>query len=453
MATIAIAGASGFVGSHLIQRLLGKHTLVALGRSLPNGVPVGVEWRVTDLFSMQSTFEALRGVDVAIYLVHSMMPSSMLFQGSFHDTDLLLADNFAQACAANGVKQVIYLGGLLPLGYVSPHLQSRFEVEGVLRSTGVPTTVLRAGMIVGPGGSSFEILRSLVERLPFMILPRWTQRTTQAIFIDDVINTLEGVILGSKFFGKNLDVVNGESLTYQDLLKRMAAVLGLDRPMFAVPISSTRFSKLWVTVFGKSTYELVSPLIDSLLCDLPQMQIPENLERFIHFRGFEAMVLKAVKDKVQRPSVPPKRRIRMGKSVRSIQRLPKTPHRDCHWIAREYMQWVPRSLPFLIRVRTSEDGKTVAFYLTFFWKPLLVLKHIQGQDDARRKKFFIVDGVLTQTVNTGWLEFRQINAGQYTLVALHEFVPSLPWLVYIITQAQFHKAVMYFFSRHLLRFP
>jgi uncharacterized protein YbjT (DUF2867 family) len=112
-------------------------------------------WRACDLFSSTSTHAAMEGIDIAIYLVHSMMPSSRLFQGNFHDTDLLLADNFAKACARDGVKHIIYLGGLVPdSGFVSQHLQSRLEVEGVLHASGIPVTVLRAGMVVGGVGRS-----------------------------------------------------------------------------------------------------------------------------------------------------------------------------------------------------------------------------------------------------------------------------------------------------------
>ncbi|MFM8270683.1 MAG: NAD(P)H-binding protein, partial [Pseudomonadota bacterium] len=114
MAKIAIAGASGFVGKNLISHLKTVHSVRALGRSKPSSPESGVEWKETELFSASSTIEALKGIDVAIYLVHSMLPSSKLFQGNFHDTDLLLADNFSNACKENGVKQIIYLGGLVP---------------------------------------------------------------------------------------------------------------------------------------------------------------------------------------------------------------------------------------------------------------------------------------------------------------------------------------------------
>jgi uncharacterized protein YbjT (DUF2867 family) len=160
---VAIAGASGFVGSHLVPALREQFDVIALARQ-PRDTVDGVAWRACDLFSTSSTRAALEGVDVAIYLVHSMMPSSRLFQGSFHDTDLLLADNFVRACLHHGVKQIIYLGGLVPEeGFVSQHLQSRHEVEEVLQLSGIPVTALRAGMVVGAGGSSFEILSSLVS--------------------------------------------------------------------------------------------------------------------------------------------------------------------------------------------------------------------------------------------------------------------------------------------------
>lgn len=451
MAKIAIVGASGFVGTHLIQELVQKnhHHIYALGRSKPKIESPLVEWRSTDLFSMQSTFKSLEGVEVAIYLVHSMMPSSVLFQGSFHDTDLLLADNFARACRENGVKQIIYLSGLMPIGYVSPHLKSRAEVEGVLRSTGIPTTVLRAGMIVGPGGSSFEILRSLVERLPFMILPEWTQRSTQAVFIDDIVRVLSASILSPSFQGKTLDVVNGESLNYETLLRKMAQVLQVKRPMLSVPIHSTGFSKLWVQIFGHSTYELVSPLIDSLLCDLPQMRTPSELIPWIQYLSFEEMVKETFKRDGVKEAQRPRRRITFEKSVRSVQRLPATPQHDCHWLAQQYMKFLPHFIPFLIRVRVIDQEDRVEFYLSFFWKPLLVLKYIRGDFDDERKKFYIIGGMLTQTTNTGWLEFRQIDQRRYTLAGIHEFVPSLPWAIYLLTQALLHKAAMAAFGRYI----
>lgn len=392
--------------------------------------------------------EALKDVDVAIYMVHSMMPSSRLFQGNFHDTDLLLADNFAHACQQNGVKQIIYLGGLVPEGYISPHLQSRQEVEGVLQASGIPVTVLRAGMIVGPGGSSFEILRSLVKKLPVMVLPRWTQSATQAVFIDDVVRVIEKAIDNPDFMQKTIDVVNGESLTYEGILRGAAKVLGLKRRMLPVPIASTGFSKLWVMIFGNSTYELVSPLIDSLLCDLPQLKPSPLIAPLIRFPQFESMIVETLKQDPNAPQGRPKRRIVHEDSVRSIQRLPSV-SQDCAWIATQYVKWLPSFFFAIIKVKTCPEKNRIEFYLTVFPKPLLVLEHVKEGFELPREKFHIVGGVLSKTTNTGWLEFRQIDHKKYTLASIHEFVPKLPWLFYIYTQALLHRFTMFMFGRYL----
>lgn len=446
---VAIAGASGFVGSHLCRALRDDYRVVGLARRARE--EAGVEWRACDLFSATSTFAALEGADVAIYLVHSMMPSSSLFQGSFHDTDLLLADNFARACASQGVKQIIYLGGLIPeSGFVSEHLTSRHEVECVLESSGVPVTCLRAGMVVGPEGSSFEILRALVQRLPWMILPRWTRNLTQAIYIDDVVSVLKAAIFNPTFIGKTLDLVNGEALTYELLLRQMAEALGKKRLMVPVPINSTGFSKRWVQLFSRSAHELVSPLIDSLQCDLPQVKPGLEIAPLIRHPTFRGMLEHTLAQpaRSQPASLVPARGL---PTVRSIQRLPSLPQHDARFISNEYMDWLPRFFRTVIRVTQDPKSRRIVFSLRFLPWPLLVLEYIEGRSDMDRNKFHIVAGMLSRTSSTGWLEFRQVAGKRFTLSSIHEFVPSLPWLLYIVTQAPVHALVMHRFGRHLAR--
>lgn len=439
------------MGSHLLPALATEFQVVALGRH-PRPATEHVEWRTCDLFSASSTRAALEGIDVAIYLVHSMMPSSRLFQGSFHDTDLLLADNFARACVTHGVKQIIYLGGLVPdAGYVSPHLQSRQEVEAVLQATGIPVTCLRAGMVVGPGGSSFEILHALVQRLPWMVLPRWTKSLGQAIFIDDVVTVLKAAVQAPAFIGKTLDLVNGEALTYEDLLRKTAAVLGKRRLMLPVPIASTGFSKRWVQLFSGASHELISPLIDSLQCDLPQPQPTEPIASLIRYRRFEDMLVETVKR--AKPKAPTGTRAGAApeRSVRSIQRLPPLPERDARFISNAYMAWLPRFFRTIIRVKQVPGSSRVTFSLLGVPWPLLVLELINEASDADRDKFHIVGGLLSKTTTTGWLEFRQVSHRRHTLAAIHGFEPALPWLVYRLSQAPVHALVMSFFGRFLAR--
>ena len=451
--TVGIAGASGFVGSRLVAALSGQHRLVLLARSARDAAD-GIEWRACDLFSSTSTNAALVGVDVAVYLVHSMMPSSRLFQGDFHDTDLLLADNFAKACIRAGVKRIVYLGGLVPdTGFVSQHLQSRLEVEGVFQSSGIQVTCLRAGMVVGPGGSSFEILRALVTRLPWMILPKWTGSAGQAVFIDDVVNVLRAAITEPAFRGRTFDLVNGESLTYQDLLRETARVLGKKRLMIRVPIASTGFSKRWVQLFSRASYELISPLIDSLQCDLPQLTPVSEIAALIRHNTFASMLAETVRrsrDEARPAALAAPRRAR-DTTVRSIQRLPPMPERDARFISKAYMDWLPNFFRTVIRVAHQHDTKRVTFSLAFFARPLLELELIDQGADRARDKFHIVGGLLSKTTTTGWFEFRQVANRRYTLAAIHGFVPALPWLIYIFSQAPVHAWVMKAFGRYLAR--
>ena len=450
---VAIAGASGFVGSHVVPALREQFHVIGLARQPPEATD-GIEWRACDLFSASSTREALEGVDVAVYLVHSMMPSSRLFQGHFHDTDLLLADNFVRACTHHGVKQILYLGGLVPdAGFVSQHLQSRHEVEEVLQLSGIPVTALRAGMVVGAGGSSFEILRSLVSRLPWMVLPKWTQSLGQAVHVDDVVAVLKACILDPSRMAKTFNVTNGESLSYELMLRLTAGAMGKTRRMLPVPIASTGFSKRWVQLFSRSSYELVSPLIDSLQCDLPQPQPEPEIAGLIQHRSFKEMLRHAF-DAPHADLARPPRALATGaqqSTVRSVQRLPPMPDHDTRFISNEYLTWLPKFFRLLVRVTRVEATTRLTFSLAFWPVPLLVLELIEAASGDDRDKFHIVGGLLSKTTTTGWFEFRQVANRRHTLAAIHGFVPALPWLIYRLSQAPLHAWVMRAFGRHLAR--
>ena len=175
--TLVIAGATGFLGRWFIERYHREYRIIGLSRSRMQ-VKAGydkAEWRQVEMYSITSMEAAVDGADYALYLVHSMSPSTRLSQGSFEDTDLLLADNFARAARNKGLKQLLFVGGILPQDELpeaySRHLRSRWEVERTLSTTGVPLTTLRAGIIVGPGGSSFQMIERLVRALPVLICP------------------------------------------------------------------------------------------------------------------------------------------------------------------------------------------------------------------------------------------------------------------------------------------
>ncbi|MBC7466966.1 MAG: NAD(P)H-binding protein [Bdellovibrio sp.] len=445
---VTITGASGFVGKHLLTGAPSEWHINALSRGSAQPNVENISWRQADLFSLRSSSEALKETDVAVYLVHSMLPSTRLFQGNFADADLLIADNFARACIKNKVKQIIYLGGLVPVGTVSKHLASRQEVEDVFKDSGIPYTILRAGMVAGQGGSSFEILRNLVTNLPGMILPKWTQANTQVIYIDDLVRLIQTAVMNKDYFNKTINAVNGESLNYENLIRITCRILKKRILLLRVPINSTKFSKLWVSIFGKTNYELVSPLIDSLLCELPQGPPSELIAPLIHERSFEGMLKRILeipgeqKKRYQAKLIHPN-------TVRSIQRLPSNLSMNCGEIAREYENWLSKAALGLIKVdSTNENGLVIFNFIGVKW-PLLILKPMLDGPDMQRAKFNIVGGLLSKRSDCGWLEFRQVANRKFTLVSINEFVPTLPWYVYRFTQAILHKWTMTSFAKHL----
>lgn len=195
--TVAIAGATGFVGTAVREVLRLDYDLIGLTRSPVRAQENSTsssreEWRHCDLFDPYAVREGLKGADYAIYLVHSMLPSARLTQGQVADLDLLQADNFARAAEVEGVEQILYLGALVPdeeATDLSFPLRRRLEVEQALGSTSVPLTALRAGLIVGAGGTWLRLLLNLLRRLPVMILPSWTRAETQPIALHGTSST------------------------------------------------------------------------------------------------------------------------------------------------------------------------------------------------------------------------------------------------------------------------
>ena len=205
--TIVLAGATGFIGRWIIEEFQDDYHIVALSRKKVRTNPNDkILWQTVDLYSMSSTEKALEGADIAIYLVHSMQPSTRLNQGKFEDTDLLLADNFSRAALKNKLKQIIYLGGILPKDkhQISNHLLSRYEVEKTLGARSTPLTAIRAGIIIGPGGSSFKIVTHLVKNLPVMGCPQWTKSENQPIDVFDILSLIKQCIGNPKTYNKNI---------------------------------------------------------------------------------------------------------------------------------------------------------------------------------------------------------------------------------------------------------
>ncbi len=376
-----------------------------------------------------------------------MQPSTRLNQSSFDDTDLLLADNFVRAAKAHHLKQIIFLGGILPINEssYSRHLRSRYEVEQTLSSSSIPLTTLRAGIIVGPGGSSFRIIEKLVQRLPIMACPKWTTSRTQPIGLKDTLKAIDLTLGNAKYYDQHFDVGSHEVTTYVDMMRTVARLMGRKRWIFTVPVFSLGFSKLWVAWFADSSTTLVSPLVESLRYELlvaPNLLMAEMGQT----ESFESAAEKALLNKSDIPKLPPSERMPNERNtVRSVQRLPNPKSRSAIWVARRYQSWLPRFFRYLIQVR--QEGETSIFKLGKL--ELLRLQFIKDRSDKNRQLFFITGGLLVKRKDYGWLEFRSILDGRYTIAAIHEYVPTLPWPIYLVSQSVVHLWVMRQFSKYL----
>ena len=443
---LAIAGASGFIGRWFIETYKNHYDIIALSRKKIENNNNDVEWRTVDLFSISSSSEALKGVDYALYLVHSMQPSTRLNQGSFEDTDLLLADNFSIAAEECKLKQIVYVGGILPKDdkNLSMHLRSRYEVEQVLGARQTPLTAIRAGIIIGPGGSSFNIVQKLVKNLPIMACPSWTKSNNQPV---DLITSMAGIneVLGNKkYFHKHIEIGGKEVVTYMKVLQLTAKYMNKKRWIFSIPFFSLGMSKLWVGLFSGSSSNFVSPLIESLRHDmtLKDASFMQQLPTFT----LSETIIKALDANIQIPETPIGTIIQKDKNtVRSVQRIANPSKKSSKWVAESYPIWLSKMFGKIIDA--EEKGKVIKFKLLGIC--LLQLEFVENRSDINRQLFYITGGFLTKRTNRGWLEFRSILNGSYIITAIHEFVPRLPWFVYRFTQAKGHLYVMKKFEKHL----
>tara|TARA_B100001564_G_scaffold345183_1_gene343548 strand:- start:635 stop:2008 length:1374 start_codon:yes stop_codon:yes gene_type:complete len=444
--TLAVAGATGFIGRWFIETYKHQYNIIALSRKKISKQNNDVEWRMVDLFSISSSVNALQRVDYALYLVHSMQPSTRLNQSNFEDTDLLLADNFSRAAEACKLKHIIYVGGILPKDNlnISKHLKSRFEVEQVLGSRSTPLTAIRAGIIIGPGGSSFRIVQKLVQNLPIMACPEWTKSKNQPVDLRIALKSIEQILGDDKFFNIPIEIGGKEIVTYMDILKITAKEMKRKRWIFSIPFFSLGMSKLWVGLFSGSNKNFVSPLIESLRHDM-------TLKTSISLKNLPSFTLKETIKRASDSSIAiPMAPIGLAQTkdkntVRSVQRIANPARKTAEWVAQSYPIWLSKIFNRIIEA--EEQNNLLKFKILGL--TLLQLEHIKNRSDKNRQLFYITGGYLTKRTNRGWLEFRSILDDSYIITAIHEFVPRLPWIVYKFTQAKAHLLVMKKFEKYL----
>ncbi|MET0839736.1 MAG: NAD(P)H-binding protein [Marmoricola sp.] len=259
MTRILVTGATGFIGRRLVPALVAEgHDVRAMTRR-PEAYDGPGEPVAGNVDDRDSLLEPLKGVEVAYYLVHA------LDDADFERKDAEAARAFASAAAEQDVKQIIFMGGLGDDGDLSAHLRSRREVEGLLAETGIPVTVLRAAIVVGAGGISWEITRQLVKNLPAMVVPRWAATKTQPIALDDVVRYLVGVCDKEAALGEVFEIGGPDQLTYIEMLRVAGEVgKGSSPPIIQVPVLTPGLSSRWLALVTDVDVTTGRNLIDSM---------------------------------------------------------------------------------------------------------------------------------------------------------------------------------------------
>ncbi len=267
---VIILGSTGFVGSRLIPELTKKNIRLRLfvrdkarASALVAGNK-GIEIFEGDLLSGKGLKEALHGIHSAYYLVHSMGGKSLFRNVEYAEKDKTAARNFISAANDEDLKRVVYLGGLGEArDNLSEHLKSRAEVAAILSSGRPLATILRAAIIIGAGGASFEMLRYLVERLPAMVCPKWIETRIQPIALRDVLAYLVGCLLNPETAGRSFDIGGPEILTYRQMMQEYAEARGLaKRLIFRVPFLTPLLSAYWVDLVTPVPSGIAHPLIE-----------------------------------------------------------------------------------------------------------------------------------------------------------------------------------------------
>ncbi|MDH3914650.1 MAG: NAD-dependent epimerase/dehydratase family protein [Chromatiales bacterium] len=461
---LVIAGASGSIGTALCQALSRQFDITAIthleARAKTPDPDLPVTWRHCDLFSRTEMATSLAGADYAIYLVHTRLPSARLDQAQCEDMDLIIADNFARASNINGAKQILCLRGLLPVEELPAEaVERRNEVVDTLGAYGTPVTVIRASLVVAPGSTAVNLIGSQVIHGRFVPIPRWTLSPKQPVAVDDLIRAVRVCLGKPEAFAGSFDIGGPEVLNWREVLEQAAELQGR-QPVF-VPLRwlPRRVYAWWLRRRSRRTHPAT---IRMLVEDLQYGSLASDnpLQRAISRGAIECReAIRPYLDAGDRARLANPRsgimgvyeeQLRESSNVRSIQRIRLPAGQNAEWMAETYFGWLQEFVWPFVACRSDRSG-SYRVKIRGLGLTLLELSFQPEHSSPDRRMYFITGGLLASGSRNvrGRMEFHDILDGRYTIVAIHDFAPALPWNFYQATQATAHGFVMRAFQRHM----
>ncbi|MFI1770545.1 SDR family oxidoreductase [Thalassobellus citreus] len=365
---ILVTGATGYIGKRLIPLLINQgHQVVCCVRDrLRADKSYKEEENIyiieVDFLKPETLQNIPKDIDIAYYLIHSMSNDS-----DFESLEARCAINFKTFIETTKTKQVIYLSGITNEIKLSKHLQSRKNVENALASETYALTVFKAGIIVGSGSSSFEIIRDLVEKLPFMIAPKWLYTKTQPLAVRDVLSFLLNAADNTSVYNKSYDVFGPEILTYKEMLLQFANVRGLKRYILTVPVMTAKLSSYWLYFVTSTSYKLASTLVDSMNVQIIGKPSEINKILSVNPLSYKQAVALAFK-KIEQNSIVSSWKDSMISSGRLPNNLHKYVNVPKYGCFKDYKERQVKNTKKTIDKIWSIGGTTGWYYGTFLWK-------------------------------------------------------------------------------------
>jgi uncharacterized protein YbjT (DUF2867 family) len=381
---ILLTGATGYIGKRLLPILVAQgHEIICCVRDknrfyTPKEFEKHIEVIEVD-FLKEETLPAIPiDIDAAYYLIHSMSSSS----GNYEELESLSAKNFVQRINQTKSKQVIYLTGIVNDKSLSKHLSSRKKVEDILTSGNYAMTALRAGIIVGSGSASFEIIRDLVNKLPLMITPKWLNTKCQPIAINDVLDFLSKSLLNPLTYNQNFDIGGPDILSYKEMLLGYAKAKNLKRWIFTVPIMTPKLSSYWLYFVTSTSYKLASALVSSMkvevVCSDNRINELLSVKPMTYEKALSRALIKVNEDKVASSW---KDSLVSGRFNTNMSEYLKVPKKDC-FIDRRKMSIIDRE--YTLNKIWSIGGDTGWYYGDWLWGLRGFIDKLYGGVGSRR---------------------------------------------------------------------